>query len=120
LNKAVRGPIRNPSFSNRAQSVYMYHILEVTRITKSNHLMPTVTMVILASRTSQSCCLHCTFLCILTHSDVNNTKLQKRTLPANCKKGAKLFLDCFNAVREHKQYWNKWIATDGWVNIIKY
>jgi hypothetical protein len=35
------------------------------------------------------------------------------------KKGAKLFLDCFDAVREHKQYWNKWIAADGWVHIIK-
>jgi hypothetical protein len=34
------------------------------------------------------------------------------------KKGARLFLDCFDAVREHKQYWNKWIAADGWINII--
>jgi hypothetical protein len=35
------------------------------------------------------------------------------------KKGAKLFLDCFDAVREHKQYWNKWIAADSWMDIIK-
>jgi hypothetical protein len=32
------------------------------------------------------------------------------------KKGAKLFLDCFDAVREHKQCWNKWIATNGWID----
>jgi hypothetical protein len=34
------------------------------------------------------------------------------------KKGAKLFLGCFDLVREHKQYWNKWIAADGWIDII--
>jgi hypothetical protein len=80
--------------------------------------MPTVTMVISPSRTSRICCLDCAFLCILTHSDVDNTEPQEGTLCADCKKGAKLFLDCFNAVKEHKQYWNKWIVTDGWINII--
>ena len=34
------------------------------------------------------------------------------------KKGAKLFVDCFDGVREHKQYWNKWIAVDGSIDII--
>jgi hypothetical protein len=53
-------------------------------------------------------------LCILTHSDVDNTKPPKCTL----RKGAILFLDCFDAVREHTQYWNKWIAADGWIDII--
>jgi hypothetical protein len=24
----------------------------------------------------------------------------------------------FDSVREHTQYWNKWIAADGWINII--
>jgi hypothetical protein len=43
---------------------------------------------------------------------------RKKVLSACCKKGAKLFLDCFDAVREHKQHWNKWIAADGWVDII--
>jgi hypothetical protein len=60
----------------------------------------------------------CAFLCILTHSYVENTETQKRTLCASCKKGAKLLLDCFDAVREHKEYWNKWIAVDGWIHII--
>jgi hypothetical protein len=80
--------------------------------------MPTATMVTLPSRTSPICCLGCAFLCILTHSDVDNTERQKGTLCADCKKWATLFLDCFVAVREHKQYWNKWIAADGWINII--
>jgi hypothetical protein len=80
--------------------------------------MPAVAMVILPSSTSRICCLDCAFLCILTHSDVNNTKPPKGTLPAECKKGAKLFLDFFYAVREYKQCWNKWIAADGWIETI--
>jgi hypothetical protein len=80
--------------------------------------MPAATMVISPSRISRICCLDCAFLCILTHSDVDNTKQQKGTLRADCKKGAKLFLDCFDAVREHKQYWDKCIAADGWIDII--
>jgi hypothetical protein len=80
--------------------------------------MPTVTMIIFPCRTSQISCLDCAFLCILTHTDVHSTEPQKGTIRANCKKGAKLFLDCFCAVRERKQYWNKWIAPDGWIDTI--
>jgi hypothetical protein len=49
-------------------------------------------MVILPSRTSQICCLDCAFLCILTHSDVDNTEPQKGILHASCKKGQSFFL----------------------------
>jgi hypothetical protein len=80
--------------------------------------MPTATMVISPSKTSPNSCLDCAFLCIVTHSDVGNTGPQKGTLRAGCKKGAKLFLGCFDSVREHKQDWNKWIAADGWIDII--
>jgi hypothetical protein len=34
------------------------------------------------------------------------------------KKNASLFLDCFRGVTVRHQYWNKWIASDVWVDII--
>ncbi len=43
---------------------------------------------------------------------------KKAHFAPTAKKGAKLFLGCFDSVREHKQYWNKWIAADGWIDII--
>jgi hypothetical protein len=43
---------------------------------------------------------------------------EKAHFAPTAKKGAKLFLGCFDSVREHKQYWNKWIAADGWIDII--
>jgi hypothetical protein len=90
----------------------------VTRILKIHHLMPMATMVISPSRTSSISCLNCAILCKLPHRHVNNTEPQKGTLRTNSKKGAKLFLGCFDSVREHKQYWNKWIAADGWIDHI--
>jgi hypothetical protein len=43
---------------------------------------------------------------------------KKAHFAPTAKKGAQLFLGCFDSVREHKQYWNKWIAADGWIDII--
>jgi hypothetical protein len=35
------------------------------------------------------------------------------------KKDATFFLRCFDSVRQHKEYWNKWIIDDGWIDIIE-
>ncbi len=34
------------------------------------------------------------------------------------KKDTSLFLDCFRDVTVHKQYWNKWISDQCWIDII--
>jgi hypothetical protein len=34
------------------------------------------------------------------------------------KKDSSLFLDCFRHVIIHKQYWNKWISDQCWINLI--
>ena len=45
--------------------------------------------------------------------------MQEKTIFAlNGKKDAKLYLACFDFVRQHPQYWNKWILSDGWIHII--
>jgi hypothetical protein len=44
---------------------------------------------------------------------------EKAQVGAEVKKNTKLFLRCFDSVRQHKQYWNKWILDDGWIDIIE-
>jgi hypothetical protein len=34
------------------------------------------------------------------------------------KKDASLFLDCFRGVTTHREYWNKWIVDECWIDII--
>jgi hypothetical protein len=29
-------------------------------------------------------------------------------------------LRCFDSVRQHQQYWNKWILDEGWIDIINH
>jgi hypothetical protein len=44
---------------------------------------------------------------------------EKAQFGGDVQKNSKLFLRCFDSVRQHKQYWNKWILDDGWIDIIE-
>jgi hypothetical protein len=43
---------------------------------------------------------------------------EKTHFVPGAKKDTKLLLRCFDSVREHEQYWNKWILDEGWIDII--
>jgi hypothetical protein len=43
---------------------------------------------------------------------------KKANFVPGVKKDTKFYLICFDSVRQHEQYWNKWIRDDGWINII--
>ena len=43
---------------------------------------------------------------------------KKLQLGSSRKKGASLFLDCFRGVIKHKEYWNKWIVAQCWIDVI--
>ena len=43
---------------------------------------------------------------------------EKIIFALNVKKDSKLYLACFDAVRQHAVYWNKWIQDEGWIDII--
>ena len=45
-------------------------------------------------------------------------KSEKIVFALNVKKDSKLYLACFDAVRQHVVYWNKWIQAEGWIDII--
>jgi hypothetical protein len=49
----------------------------------------------------------------------NNTEPRKGSGRSRSEKNTKLFLRCFDSVRQHKQYWNKWILDDGWIDIME-
>ena len=34
------------------------------------------------------------------------------------KKDASLFLDCFRGVTKHREYWNKWVVDECWIDVI--
>ena len=61
---------------------------------------------------------NCVFLCIRTLNNVDNTEPRKDTVRKRSKKNGKLYLLCFDSVRRHTQYWNKWILDDCWIDII--
>ncbi len=42
---------------------------------------------------------------------------EKAQFGADVKKHPKLFLRCFDLVRQHKQYWNNWISDQCWINL---
>jgi hypothetical protein len=45
--------------------------------------------------------------------------MQEKTIFAlNGKKDSSLYLACFDGVRQHQHYWNKWILSDAWIDII--
>ena len=45
--------------------------------------------------------------------------MQEKTIFAlRGKKDSSLYLACFDGVRQHQQYWNKWIVSDAWIDII--
>jgi hypothetical protein len=31
---------------------------------------------------------------------------------------ASLFLDCFRGATKHREYWNKWIVDECWIDVI--
>mgnify|MGYP000650717586 FL=1 len=39
-------------------------------------------------------------------------------LDSGVKKGSQHYLRCFDAVRKLKQYWNKWLTAECWIDII--
>jgi hypothetical protein len=43
---------------------------------------------------------------------------KKIQLGSSRKKNASLFLDCFRGVIKHKEYWNKWIVDQCWIDVI--
>ena len=43
---------------------------------------------------------------------------KKAHLAPGIKKETTLFIGCFDSVRQHKQYWNKWIVAEAWIEII--
>jgi hypothetical protein len=43
---------------------------------------------------------------------------EKLLLGNGRERNSKLFLECFDAVRKLRQYWNKWIVDDCWIDII--
>jgi hypothetical protein len=43
---------------------------------------------------------------------------EKPHFVATSQKNAKLYLACFDSVRKHTQYWDKWIIDDCWIDII--
>ncbi len=78
----------------------------------------TLGRVIRAALTQSKYFPKCVFMCIRTLNNVDNTEPRKYTLRSKPKKGAKLYLGCFDSVRKHKHYWNKWIVDDCWIDII--
>jgi hypothetical protein len=43
---------------------------------------------------------------------------KKVQLGGGRKKDASLFLDCFRGVIQHKEYWNKWIVDQCWIDVM--
>ena len=59
-----------------------------------------------------------TTLRIEHHTNVYNTAQQFSRVRTLCKKDMKHFVRCFDYVSTLKQYWNKWITAECWIDII--